>query len=98
MSLSGIKTALKDAGLKYDFIGFDTCLMATTETALMLSEFADYMIGSEETEPGIGWFRPMTKTTKLKRFFLSTGFWGASVFGLFSSGLSLVSSLFISLF
>ncbi|MBQ6496530.1 MAG: peptidase C11 [Firmicutes bacterium] len=56
MSLSGIKTALRDAGLKFDFIGFDTCLMATTETALMLSKFADYMIGSEETEPGIGWY------------------------------------------
>ena len=56
MSLSGIKTALSDAGLKYDFIGFDTCLMATTETALMLGDYADYMIASEETEPGIGWY------------------------------------------
>ncbi len=56
MSLGGIQTALKDSGLKFDFIGFDTCLMATTETALMLSDFADYMIASEETEPGIGWY------------------------------------------
>jgi hypothetical protein len=30
--------------------------MATTETALMLSEHADYLIASEETEPGIGWY------------------------------------------
>ena len=30
--------------------------MATTETALMLSEHADYMIASEESEPGIGWY------------------------------------------
>ena len=56
MSLSGIQTALNDAGIKFDFIGFDTCLMATTETALMLDKYADYMIGSEETEPGIGWY------------------------------------------
>ncbi len=56
MTLSGINTALKNAGIKYDFIGFDACLMATTETALMLSNYADYMIGSEETEPGIGWY------------------------------------------
>ena len=56
MSLSGIKTALTDANVKFDFIGFDTCLMATTETALILDDFADYMIGSEETEPGIGWY------------------------------------------
>ena len=56
MSLAGINTALKNAGVKFDFIGFDACLMATVETALMLDEYADYMIASEETEPGIGWY------------------------------------------
>lgn len=56
MSLSGINKALKDGGVKFDFIGFDACLMATAETALMLNSYGDYMISSEETEPGIGWF------------------------------------------
>ncbi len=56
MTLAGINTALKNAGMKFDFIGFDACLMATVETGLMLSEYADYMIASEETEPGIGWY------------------------------------------
>ena len=56
MSLAGIDTALKKGGLTFDFIGFDTCLMATMETALMLDDYADYMIASEETEPGIGWY------------------------------------------
>ena len=56
MSLAGINTALKDSGLKFDFIGFDACLMATAENARMLSSYADYMIASEETEPGIGWY------------------------------------------
>ncbi|MBO4627092.1 MAG: peptidase C11 [Lachnospiraceae bacterium] len=56
MSLAGINTALKDAGVKFDFIGFDACLMATAETALMLDSYADYLIASEETEPGIGWY------------------------------------------
>ncbi|MCR5746887.1 MAG: hypothetical protein K6G03_04195, partial [Lachnospiraceae bacterium] len=56
MSLAGINTALKDAGMKYDFIGFDACLMATIETDLMASEYADYLIASEETEPGVGWY------------------------------------------
>lgn len=56
MTLSGIHTALRDAGLKYDFIGFDACLMATAENGLMLSRYADYMLASEETEPGIGWY------------------------------------------
>lgn len=56
MSLSGINKALKDGGVKFDFIGFDACLMATAETALMLNNYGDYMISSEETEPGIGWY------------------------------------------
>ena len=56
MSLAGIDQALKDGGVKFDFIGFDACLMATVETGLMLNQYADYMVASEETEPGIGWY------------------------------------------
>ncbi len=56
MTLSGIDSALKAAGTVFDFIGFDACLMATLENGLMLSEYADYMIASEETEPGVGWY------------------------------------------
>ena len=56
MTLSGINSALKDAGEKFDFIGFDACLMATVETDLMVSNYADYIIASEETEPGVGWY------------------------------------------
>lgn len=56
MSLAGINKALKASNLKFDFIGFDACLMATVENALMLSDYADYLIASEESEPGIGWY------------------------------------------
>ena len=56
MSLAGINTALKGGGVKFDFVGFDACLMATVENGIMLSQYADYMIGSEETEPGVGWY------------------------------------------
>ncbi|MBQ5400799.1 MAG: hypothetical protein IIU15_06200 [Treponema sp.] len=56
MNLANIDKALKNGGVKFDFIGFDTCLMATAENALMLDSHADYMIASEETEPGIGWY------------------------------------------
>ncbi len=56
MTLSGIDRALEDAGIHFDCIGFDACLMATVETALMLDEHADYLIASEETEPGVGWY------------------------------------------
>lgn len=56
MTLAGINRALKQANVKFDFIGFDACLMATVENGIMLSQYADYMIASEETEPGVGWY------------------------------------------
>ena len=56
MTLAGINSALKKADVKFDFIGFDACLMATVENGLMLGQYADYMIASEETEPGVGWY------------------------------------------
>ncbi len=56
MSLPSIKKAVRDSGITFDFIGFDACLMATAENALALSEYADYLLASEETEPGTGWY------------------------------------------
>jgi hypothetical protein len=56
MDLAEISSALKNSGIKYDFIGFDACLMGSLETDLMAAQYADYLIGSEETEPGIGWY------------------------------------------
>jgi len=56
MNLAKIQDALQKAGVRFDFIGYDACLMATVSNALMLSEFADYMVASEETEPGTGWY------------------------------------------
>lgn len=56
MQINEIDSALDKAGVSFDFIGFDACLMATVETAYMINNHADYMIASEETEPGTGWF------------------------------------------
>lgn len=56
MELPALDKALADGGVKFDFVGFDACLMATAETALMLDSHADYLIASEETEPGVGWY------------------------------------------
>lgn len=66
MDLAEIDQALTQGGVKFDFVGFDACLMATTETALMLADHADYLIASEETEPGIGWYYTdwLTKLSK----------------------------------
>jgi hypothetical protein len=39
----------------FNVIGFDACLMATWEVALTMSAHGEYLIASEETEPGHGW-------------------------------------------
>ncbi len=56
MDISEMNQALKKAGQQFDFIGYDACLMATLETAFMCNNYADYLIASEETEPGVGWY------------------------------------------
>ena len=56
MSANEIINAIKDAGVKFDVIGFDACLMQNIEYANALEPYADYYLASEETEPGTGWF------------------------------------------
>ena len=56
MTLPEIKAALQKGGCVFDWIGFDACLMATLETAMVCNDYADYMIASEESEPGTGWY------------------------------------------
>ncbi len=57
LSMAEIYGALNSAaqGNRFAFIGFDACLMASFEMATHLQPFADYMIASEELEPGSGW-------------------------------------------
>lgn len=57
LTLTELKTAFANTSgeKEYDMIGFDTCLMASLETADAMAPFADYMVASEETEPGTGW-------------------------------------------
>ena len=56
LDLTAINKALADGGVKFDFVGFDACLMGSMEVAYMLEPYADYLIASEETEPGSGWY------------------------------------------
>lgn len=39
----------------FDIIGFDACLMASMEVASTFNGFANYLVGSEDVEPGYGW-------------------------------------------
>lgn len=56
MSLTEMSRALGDASVHLDMLGFDACLMANFETCLMAAQYADYLIASEEPEPGCGWY------------------------------------------
>lgn len=52
----GFTDGLLAAGIEsVDLVGFDACLMASYEVASVMADHADYMIASEELEPGHGW-------------------------------------------
>jgi len=51
---NGLKKNQAEMGL-FDLIGFDQCLMASMEVAKVIKNYAKYMMGSEELEPGHGW-------------------------------------------
>ena len=72
MDLSEISKALRDGGCVFDWIGYDACLMATLETALVSNDYADYLIASEETEPGTGWYYTNWLTTLSQNTSIST--------------------------
>ena len=59
LSLAEIDSALSNSrvatGKSFETIGFDACLMGSMEVASMLTKHANYMVASEELEPGTGW-------------------------------------------
>lgn len=56
MDLAQLDQALEEAGVRFDIVGFDACLMATLETAFVLERHADHMLASQMEEPGCGWY------------------------------------------
>lgn len=70
MDLVDYQSALKKGGVHFDFVGFDACLMGSLETALMTSDYADYLICAEGNESALGWYytdwiNALCKNTKL---------------------------------
>lgn len=41
--------------VKFEITGYDACLMATSEVAASLVQSSNYMVASEDIEPGAGW-------------------------------------------
>lgn len=52
---SALATAYGSMWDKFEFVGFDACLMSTLETANILASYSKYMIASQESEPSNGW-------------------------------------------
>ncbi|MBP3415363.1 MAG: hypothetical protein J6L81_09230 [Clostridia bacterium] len=55
LTIDGIQQALKKSGVKFDFVGYDACLMGMMEVAYMMYDYVDYFIASEDYEPAAGW-------------------------------------------
>lgn len=55
LTLPELGEAFEEVDQQFEIIGFDTCLMSTLENASTLSEYGNYMVASEEYEPGGGW-------------------------------------------
>ena len=53
--LRAVFAKLNNMGIHLDIVGFDACLMSMLETIYSLAGYTDYMVASEEVEPGYGW-------------------------------------------
>lgn len=61
----GLQQSHFSGSAKLAFIGFDACLMATLETAEAVSPYADYLVASQELEPGKGWdYKSITESLR----------------------------------
>ncbi len=55
LKLNEIVSGIKASGVHPDLVGFDACLMGMHEIGMSLRGLSDWMIGSEEVEPGSGY-------------------------------------------
>ncbi len=55
LTIDEIQRAIRDSGVKFEMIGFDSCLMGGLETACVLCDVSDYLVVSEDFESGSGW-------------------------------------------
>ncbi len=54
MSLPDLAKGVANSGVRFDIINFDACLMAMYEVTYEFKDLTDYMVFSEQTEPGTG--------------------------------------------
>ena len=56
LTLADMAGAAADSGVTFDMVAFDACLMGTLEIGYAFEPYADYLLASEETVPGDGWY------------------------------------------
>ena len=65
----GLVAAKLPGGAKFDFIGFDACLMGTLPVAQIVAKHTRWLIASPDLEPGHGWdwaaFAALEKTPSM---------------------------------
>ena len=52
---SAFAASYANTSTKLDVVGFDACLMGMVEVHYLIKPYADFGVGSEESEPGDGW-------------------------------------------
>jgi hypothetical protein len=55
LTMEEMDSALSAVDLWFNVLGYDACLNGNFELASMIKKHADYLVGSEELEPGHGW-------------------------------------------
>ncbi len=81
--VASIETIRQNTGIdKFELIGFDACLMGQIEVFGSLYPYSNYMVASEEVEPGYGWSysawleqlvrNPAANGSDLSQFIVST--------------------------
>lgn len=75
-----------------DVFGFDTCLMATVDVASTLQGFSHYLVASEETEPGNGWYYTGLANAFAKNPYLTAEEFGIAICDSFYQGCEMVGT------
>lgn len=56
-TVQALQQVVSQTGIgQFEVVGFDMCLMSQLEVYQAIAPFARYAVGSEENEPGAGWF------------------------------------------
>lgn len=56
LTIDEMQAAFREAGVFFDFIGMDCCIMSSMEVCCAFYDYCDYTILSEDFESGLGWY------------------------------------------